>query len=501
MKSLRPDRIKHAVHNVYQWALTAKTQATIHLIPLLALLEKGAGSGKPVVFEESDDFAFWDKYLRLNDGKPKHYFNPVRRTRAEDGYPHSNAATMRKGTFWKSWEAGSSEVVADKGTTWTLSPKYAEIVRDKALTKQDEIHRVPLLDLAVVLFRNEEFPDNATADTLLQQFRARFGQSETDFQTLFQFEPEPSDKLFQDGPPNVQEIENTILKEIIPENAPAPVQPAPPQTFGDDDPVWTQVRDLLALGTSGVILRGPPATGKSWYARNIAAKLVADQDADIFRVQFHPSYGYEDFVEGYSPDESKKSGFNIVPKKFLEACERCEHAAKYVVVIIDEINRGDPARVFGELLTYLESSYRGETFSLPFSGKPASIPANLLLIGTMNPYDRSVAQIDAAFVRRFDHITIDPSSEKVADFLDSKFQQPDIDHIVRWFETAQKLLQVGLGHTFFKDVSDLDTLKLVWEYRIRPTAEAILEFSPERRDDFFQSFAALIKRLEGVSEA
>jgi 5-methylcytosine-specific restriction endonuclease McrBC GTP-binding regulatory subunit McrB len=229
--------------------------------------------------------------------------------------------------------------------------------------------------------------------------------------------------------------------------------------------------------------------------------LVVDQDKDVFRVQFHPSYGYEDFVEGYSPDEEKKSGFNIVRKKFLEACDRCQYTDKYVVVIIDEINRGDPARIFGELLTYLENSYRGEPFSLPFSGNPASIPANLLLIGTMNPYDRSVAQIDAAFVRRFDHITIDPSSEKVADFLNGKFQQSDIDHIVRWFEVAQKLLQVGLGHTFFKDVSDLDTLKLVWTYRVKPTAEAILEFSPERRDDFFQSFTALIKRLEGVSEA
>jgi len=501
MKSLRPDRIKHAVYNVYHWALTAKSQATRHMIPLLALLEKGAGSGTPIVFEEADDFAFWDKYLRLNDGKPKHYFNPVTRTRAEDGYPHSNAATMRKGTFWKSWGAGSSEVAADKGTTWTLSPKYAEIVRDKVLTKKDEVHRIPFLDLAVLLFRNEEFPEEANAESLLQRFRSRFAQSETDFLTLFQFEPEPADKLFQEGPPNTQEIENTILKEIIPESAPAPVQSALAETFGDDDPIWTQVRDLLTLGTSGLILRGPPATGKSWYARNIAAKLVADPDKDIFRVQFHPSYGYEDFVEGYSPDEGKKSGFNIVRKKFLEACDRSGNTSKYVVMIVDEINRGDPARVFGELLTYLESSYRGQTFSLPFSGKAASIPFNLLLIGTMNPYDRSVAQIDAAFVRRFDHITIDPSSEKVADFLNGKFQQKDIDHIVKWFEAAQKLLQVGLGHTFFKDVSDLDTLKLIWEYRIRPTAEAILEFSPERRDDFFQSFAGLVKRLEGASEA
>jgi 5-methylcytosine-specific restriction endonuclease McrBC GTP-binding regulatory subunit McrB len=257
----------------------------------------------------------------------------------------------------------------------------------------------------------------------------------------------------------------------------------------------------LALGTSGIILRGPPATGKSWYAKNIAARLVADPHKDIFRVQFHPSYGYEDFVEGYRPDDAKKSGFDIVPKKFLEACERCKDAAQYVVVVIDEINRGDPARVFGELLTYLESSYRGQDFYLPFSGRPTSIPAKLLIIGTMNPFDRSVAQIDAAFVRRFDHITVDPSSEQVAEFLKGKFESGDIELITKWFETSQKLLPVGLGHTFFKDVSDLDRLKLIWEYRIRPTADAILEFNPDRKDDFYKSFSVLIKRLEGVTEA
>jgi len=502
MKSLRPDRVSHAIHSLYNWALSARSQTAVHLLPLLALLEKKAATQASVVFEEADDFAFWDKYLRLHDGKPKHYFNPVTRTRAEDGYPHSNAATMRKGTFWKSWDAGSSAQVEGAGTTWTLSPEYADIVREKVLTKSGIAHKIPLLDLASLLFRNDEFPNAATSETLLQRFRNQFPQADKDFQTLFQYSPEPAGKLFRDGAPKDQEYEATILGELISEIVPIPSLPGPSASFDDDDPIWTQVQDLLGVGTSGIILTGPPATGKSWYAKNIAARLVDDAAKDIFRVQFHPSYGYEDFVEGYRPDEAKKSGFDIVPKKFLEACTRCAVAKKYVVVVIDEINRGDPARVFGELLTYLESGYRGQEFYLPFSGRPVAIPAKLLIIGTMNPYDRSVAQIDAAFVRRFDHIAIEPSSERVANFLKSggKFEPADIDHITKWFESAQKLLQVGLGHTFFKDLSDLDRLKLIWQYRIRPTADAILEFSPERRDDFLKSFAALIKRLEGTSE-
>jgi 5-methylcytosine-specific restriction enzyme B len=152
-------------------------------------------------------------------------------------------------------------------------------------------------------------------------------------------------------------------------------------------------------------------------------------------------------------------------------------------------------------LTYLERNYRGEEFYVPFSGDRISIPERLLLIGTMNPFDRSVTQVDA--VRRFDHIDIEPSGEVVREMLetDSAFTQKQIDLIVKWFENAQNMLEIGLGHAFFKDVTDIDKLKLVWKYRIWPTAETILELSPANRENFVSSFDALIVRLEGESKA
>lgn len=506
MKHLRPVRVKRALNNIHNWALSAKFQLTAHLIPLLALLEKGAGVQPSVVFEEKNDFEFWNKYLLIAEGSAKPYFNPITLKRAEAGFPHSNAATIRKNTFRLKWNAGEIEQSDNGQTNWSLSGDYADVFREKALRKSGNIHKIPILDWAVLLFRNDSFPDDAVADTLVQRFRERFPQRDEDFQELFIFSGEKADGIFADESVNVPiDYDTVINRELLPEK----VEPASSGIKNiwspledEDDPVFIEVQQLLKLGSSGIIFKGAPGTGKTWYAQKIASKLVGDPTKDVFRVQFHPSFGYEDFVEGYRPDDSRKSGFNVVSKMFLEACARVQDVDGYVVVVIDEINRGDPARIFGELLTYLERSYRGQAFLLPFSGQPFSIPDRVLLMGTMNPYDRSVSQIDAAFVRRFDHIELEPSPEIVQSMLEqnSEFSEAQISEITKWFESIQNLLDVGLGHAFFSEVEDLDQLKLRWKYRIKPTVETILEFNPTNKEHVMNSFGALIGRLEGAEE-
>ena len=509
-KKVKDERVATALNNMAAWRGMAKSQAATHLFPMLALIERGAGNppgSAKLMNETPHEFEFWDKYFRLDDGnEAKPYFNPVTLRRAEAGFPHSNSATIRKNTFAGKWNA-ATRTMTDEGEQWTLDDAYADIFREKVLTKGDQVARAPVIDMAVLFFRDRDFPDDADARALETAFREVFPQRDEDYQKLFVFHAEDPDKLFVDSA-EPQDYRAAILDTLIGDvQSSSAIPEAKPESLimDLDDPVLVQVQKLLGLGTSGIILTGVPGTGKSYYAKRIGKHLVKEPKTDIFKVQFHPSYGYEDFVEGYRPDESSQSGFKVVDKTFLIACQRARELApenRFVVLIVDEINRGDPARVFGELLTYIERAYRGEDFTLPFSGKPFSVPENLVMLGTINPYDRSVSQVDAAFVRRFDHIEISPSREVAETLLEKSegFTPQQITDIGAWFDTAQRLVPFGIGHSFFADVKNVDHLKLVWQYRMRPAAVHAVELNDGAIGNLTASFEALIRRLDGVAD-
>lgn len=240
-------------------------------------------------------------------------------------------------------------------------------------------------------------------------------------------------------------------------------------SIGQDDARLAAVRDLLER-YGGVIFVGPPGTSKTWYAAQVAAALV-DRDPERVRfVQFHPSYQYEDFVEGFAPTVG--GGFLPAKKHLLELCEVAEaNPEQVVVLVIDELSRGDAARIFGEALTYIEKSKRDLTFWLA-SGRPATIPPNLIVIATMNPLDRGVDDVDAAFERRFGRIAFDPDADLLATVLNSNGVSQDVQgRVLKFFRAVQESAKnnpyAQIGHTYFFGIKGEADLRRLWDHQLR----------------------------------
>ncbi len=249
----------------------------------------------------------------------------------------------------------------------------------------------------------------------------------------------------------------------------------------DNDKVYDEIITILKT-KKNIILQGAPGVGKTYMARELAYALMEEKADDrIEFVQFHQSYGYEDFVEGYRPKEDG-DGFESKTGIFYDFCyyKASSNPEKRFVFIIDEINRGNISKIFGELLMLIEKDKRDQKVKLSYTGKTFKVPANVYIIGMMNTADRSLAIIDYALRRRFAFYTVLPLYEsdtfkaKIDSLNNAKLSKivdkiKDINKEIREDSSLGEGFEIG--HSYFINLKNNVTefeIEMIVKYEILP---------------------------------
>ena len=247
-----------------------------------------------------------------------------------------------------------------------------------------------------------------------------------------------------------------------------------------------------------VVFQGPPGTGKTYVAQELAEQLAGSKDR-VTLVQFHPSYAYEDFVQGYRPSLVEgQPGFELKDGPLLQAARRAkEDSDGDHYLVIDEINRGNLAKVFGELYFLLE--YRNESMRLQYQAdKEFSLPENLYIIGTMNTADRSIALVDLALRRRFYFVEFHPDDEPIKGLLRIWLREKasNMEWVADVIDLVNKKLEkdrhVAIGPSYFMGTdeegnavaTDETSVRRIWKHSVLPYIEEHLFGNLDSMDEW-----------------
>ncbi|MCR2820035.1 AAA family ATPase [Lederbergia panacisoli] len=272
---------------------------------------------------------------------------------------------------------------------------------------------------------------------------------------------------FIESKPTVQENESFTMDEFLSD-------------------VFIEKKELVRLislleNKKNLILKGAPGVGKTYIAKRLAYVMMGEKDETrIHMVQFHQSYSYEDFIEGFRP-KAEGDGFELKQGPFVKfARKAARDPERDYFFIIDEINRGNMSKIFGELMMLIEADKRGEQINLLYSNDKFSVPSNVYIIGMMNTADRSLALLDYALRRRFSFFEIKPAfqNETFTSYVNELNNPETLNRIINEIKSLNNQIveELGtgfqIGHSYFVGeaykVNAASRVEEVIEYEIIP---------------------------------